>query len=223
MRVPGVVHAAKGKYLLMPWCETAGMALKWYRDQFFSPWVTYSEEERRNLYDRITAEAAEAPIGSGGVIILPYFAGSGSPDFNPNAKAVIFGLTMTHQRKHISRALLESVAYMLKQNLDVLKTMGVTMNRIISSGGGSKSPLWCQIKADVTGLPVTANDIPDATARGAAKLALESLGLTPVDSDSVTTGGNVSQVFAPNHDAYEIYQQAFNRFLQLGGCLQPLF
>ena len=106
MRVPCFAHALPGKYLLLPWCETAGMALRWYRDNFFTPATAGEKSSASSLYDQITAEAAEAPPGSDGVVLLPHFAGSGSPDFNPAAKACIFGLTLGHQRKHISRAFL---------------------------------------------------------------------------------------------------------------------
>ena len=91
------------------------------------PSARRSDSPAENLYDRITAEAAEAPPGSDGVILLPHFAGSGCPDFNPAAKACIYGLTMGHQRKHISRAFLESIAFLLKQNLDRLADMGVKL------------------------------------------------------------------------------------------------
>ena len=221
IRVPCFVHAVPGKYLLMPWCETAGMALKWYRDQFFRPWVSDDDLESRNLYELITSEAAETPPGSDGVILLPHFSGSGSPEFNPDAKAVIYGLTTTHQRKHISRAFLESVAFMLKQNLDILSNMGVGMNRIISSGGGSRSSLWCQIKADVTGLPVSVADVPEATARGAAILTANALGWQSDDLSAPTQKETI--IFKPDSGAHEEYKNAFERFLKLNQILQPLF
>ncbi|MHB9037162.1 MAG: xylulokinase [Armatimonadota bacterium] len=215
MSVPCFAHAAPGKYLFLPWCETAGAALKWYRDQFFVPWA----REESSLYNVIDAEAAEAPPGSDGVLLLPHFAGSGSPDFNSDAKAAIWGLTMAHERKHISRALLESVAFILKRNLDLLAGMGVPMERIISSGGGSKSALWCQIKADVTGLPVAATDLEEATATGAAILAGQALGWWDYDTAPLPHG-TAGPVYEPSPVAVRHYEDAYRRFVELDRVLQ---
>ena len=224
IQVPCFAHAVPEKYMLMPWCETAGAALKWYRDQFFGPQAdTVQARGDRNLYDLITAEAAEAPPGSDGVIVLPHFAGSGAPEFNPSAKAVVYGLTIAHQRKHISRAFLESVAFMLKQNLDALERMGIEMDRIVSSGGGSRSPLWCQIKADVTGLPVVVADIPEATSRGAAMLAAKALRWPSENFGSPAEKCKGRAIFKPQSAAHSVYRNAFDRFIELNQLLQPMF
>ncbi|MCL5104796.1 MAG: FGGY-family carbohydrate kinase, partial [Armatimonadetes bacterium] len=215
MSVPCFAHAAPGKYLFLPWCETGGAALKWYRDQFFASCSGIDE----NLYDTITAEAAQVPPGSDGVLLLPHFAGSGSPDFNSDAKAAIWGLTMAHERKHISRALLESVAFILKRNLDLLAGMGVPMERIISSGGGSKSALWCQIKADVTGLPVAATNLREATATGAAILAGQNLGWWSYDTAPLAHA-NTGALYEPSPEAVRQYECAYRRFVELDRVLQ---
>lgn len=217
--VPCFVHGVPGKYLLMPWCETAGMALKWYRDQFFKSWEDVADLNNTNLFDFITAEAAEIDPGCDGVTVLPHFSGSGSPDFNPEAKAVIYGLTLAHKRGHISRAFLESVAFLLKENLNILAGMGVAMERIISSGGGSRSPLWCQIKADVTGIPLTVSDVPETTALGAAILTAQTLGW-PTDVP-VTAGHKDSEtiVYEPNPETGGRYREAFQRFMHLNRLL----
>ena len=215
--VPCFPHAVPGKYLLMPWCETAGMALKWYRDQFFKSWEDVADLNDTNLFDFITAEAAEIDPGCDGVTVLPHFSGSGSPDFNPEARAVIYGLTLAHKRGHISRAFLESVAFLLKVNLNILTKMGVAMERIISSGGGSRSPLWCQIKADVTGIPLTVSDVPEATALGAAILTARTLDW-PTDVP-VTAGHKGSETYEPNPEMGGSYCEAFQRFVDLDRLL----
>ena len=214
MRIPCFAHALPGKYLLLPWCETAGAALRWYRDQFFQPIASAADWPAGNLYDRITAEAAEAPPGSEGLILLPHFAGSGSPDFNPAAKACLYGLTLGHQRKHVSRAFLESVALLLRQNLDRLTEMGVSVTGITCAGGGSRSPLWCQIKADVTGLPVRRCPFPEATATGAAMLASKALNWSRPQT-AARDGDGVPMTFQPDRSARIVYQEAFERFKSL--------
>jgi sugar (pentulose or hexulose) kinase len=221
IRVPCFVHAVKGKYLLMPWNETAGMALKWYRDQFFKTTEISNDKPSQNLYDLISSEAAEAPPGCEGIILLPHFAGSGSPDFNPDAKAVIYGLNTTHKRKHISRAFLESVAFLLKQNLDVLTKMGIKMERIISSGGGSKSGIWCQIKADVTGLPVSVYGNSESTAKGAAILAANAIGW--LSDEAVKPAENDLSVFIPDSGACHVYKKVYRQFINLNRYMKAFF
>ena len=218
-RIPCFSHAIPGKYLLLPWCETAGTALKWYRDQFFLPWTTRSDSPIENLYERITAEAAEAPPGCDGVVLLPHFAGSGCPDFNPAARACIYGLTIGHQRKHISRAFLESIAYLLKRNLDLLSTLGLDLVSVTCSGGGSRSPLWCQIKADVTGLPVHVCPFQEATATGAAMLAANTLGWN-ADEVIARNQSKRATVFHPNPSTRQVYDESFQRFNWLNERLQ---
>jgi xylulokinase len=208
-----------GKYLLLPWCETAGAALRWYRDQFFRAGASPGGAPADDLYDRITAEAAEAPPGSEGVLLLPHFAGSGCPDFNPAAKACIYGLTLGHQRKHISRAFLESVAFLLKRNLDLLAGMGVALAGVTCSGGGSRSPLWCQIKADVTGLPMHVCSFPEAPSTGAAMLAAQSLGWSSWEA-MCGRPGKSARAFQPDPAAHMVYEEAFRQLLRLDSLLQ---
>jgi len=210
MRVPCFAHAIPDKYLLLPWCETAGSALQWYRNQFFAPWV----QDSAHLYEMITAEAAEVPAGSDGVLVLPHFAGSGSPDFNPEARAAILGLTLAHQRKHISRALLESIAFLLQRNLDLLAEMGVPITQLVSAGGGSKSALWCRIKADVTGYPVVTMDVPEATATGAALLAGQAMDWWTLDSAPPVGDPERAITYHPRQEVHGQYSEAYRRFLQ---------
>ena len=215
MRVPCFAHAVPDKYLLLPWCETAGAALQWYRNQFFSPWSPGNE----HLYELITAEATEVPPGSDGVLLLPHFAGSGCPDFNPRARAAILGLTLAHQRKHISRALLESIAFLLQRNLRLLAEMGVEITQLVSVGGGSKSPLWCQIKADVTGVPVITTDIQEATASGAALLAGQAMGWWTPDAAPPVGDPTRMVAYAPRQDLYDLYAETYRRFLRYDALL----
>ncbi|MCC6126738.1 MAG: hypothetical protein IT426_17385 [Pirellulales bacterium] len=219
IRVPCFEHALPGRYLLLPWCETAGAALRWYRDQFFAPSSISEKSSAGSLYDRITAEAAEAAPGSDGVILLPHFAGSGSPDFDPAAKACLYGLTMGHQRKHVSRAFLESIAFLLKRNLDLLADMGVQPASITSAGGGSRSPLWCQIKADVTGLPVRVCPFAEATSAGAAMLAFQALGRPPGET-VLRDHAALARLFQPHPAARSAYQKTYRKFTWLNDALQ---
>ncbi len=126
-----------GKYCLLSWSPTAGMALKWFKNQFCE---TYKS------FDDLTELAAAIEPGSNGLTFLPYLCGSTMPKYNPDAKGAFYGLTMEHTRGHAVRSIMEAVSCMLKSNLDYL---GVTCSEIRSMGGGAKSSLWCQMKADM--------------------------------------------------------------------------
>ncbi len=147
-----------GKYCLLSWTPTAGIALKWFKNNF-------CEEFDFKTLDEL---AMAVPAGSAGLTFLPYLCGSTMPKYNPEAKGAFIGLTMEHTRGHAVRSILESVACMLKANLDYL---GVTCNEVRSMGGGASSPLWCQIKADMTGKNIAILENNETACLGSAILA----------------------------------------------------
>ena len=142
-----------GSYVLLPWAPTAGMLLKHFRDEFSGGMD----------FKTFDAEAAAVAPGSDGLILLPHCAGAVSPDCNPHARGVAWGITLAHKRGHFARAIMESVAYLLKDNVEALRSMGCNIREIRSLGGASKSKLWLQIKADVLNLPVTVTECAEAT------------------------------------------------------------
>jgi len=212
-RLPCYYHALPGRYLLLPYCQTAGMVLRWFRDQF----------GRGESYDELTALAAGVPPGSEGLVMLPHLTGSTSPCFNPRAKGVFYGITLGHTRAHFVRAILESVAFMLRENVELLEELGVDVGELVSLGGGARSKLWSQIKADVTGLPLRAAECEEAASLGVAILAGVAVGLFPDVADAcqhmVGTGTRIEPHLA--HRAQ--YERAYNRYLRLYSSLRPLF
>ena len=126
------------KYCLLSWSPTAGMALKWFKNAFL-PNMSFSE---------IDEMAEKISIGCDGVVFLPYLCGSTMPKYNPDARGSFTGLTPEHTPAHFARSIMESVACILKSNLDYL---GVPAKEIRAMGGGAMSPLWCSMKADMTG------------------------------------------------------------------------
>ncbi|MDP4132549.1 MAG: FGGY family carbohydrate kinase [Bacillota bacterium] len=147
-----------GKYTLLSWTPTAGMALKWFKNNFCE---NFSFKELDML-------AKEVSPGSCGLVFLPYLCGSTMPKYNPDSRGVFAGLTLEHGRPHFIRAILESVACMLKENLDYL---GIDAKEIRTMGGGADSPLWCQIKADITGKRLVTLKNKETACLGSAILA----------------------------------------------------
>ena len=152
------------KYCLLSWTPTAGMALKWFKNALCE-----------NFSFRELDELAEAvPAGSDGVTFLPYLCGSTMPKYNPAARGSFTGLTTEHHRGHFVRSVMESVACMLKSNLDYL---GLDVDEIRAMGGGANSPLWCQMKADMTGKKLVTLKNTETACLGSAILAGVGIGL----------------------------------------------
>ncbi len=220
MRVPCFLHGVPDKYLLMPWCETGGMALKWFRDQFWQLEQRQEEEAGRDVYDLICKEAETTPPGAEGLIFLPFLAGSGSPDFDTSAKGVLYGLTLGHRRGHVARALLEGVAFMLKKNLDMLVEVGCKVDALCSLGGGSKSRLWCQIKADVTGCKLQTSGLSEETAAGAAILAAVGMGWYADAATAAKQLRSNSKVYTPRGEYASAYADCYNQYNRVVETLQ---
>ncbi len=153
-----------GNYCLLCWTPTAGIALKWFKNNLCE---NFDFKELDNL-------AKEVNPGCDGLVFLPYLCGSTMPKYNPDAKGAFMGLTMEHTRGHFVRSILESVADMLKANLDYL---GINSKEIRSMGGGASSPLWCQIKADMTGKNIAILENNETACLGSAILAGVGIGL----------------------------------------------
>ena len=151
-------YSFDGSYALLSWSPTAGMALKWFKDAFLKD-VSFRE---------LDSMAEKVPVGSDGVTFLPYLCGSTMPKYNPDARGSFTGLTPEHTPAHFVRSIMESVACMLKSNLDYLKT---DVEEIRVMGGGAKSPLWCNMKADITKKRLITLKNKETACLGAAILA----------------------------------------------------
>ncbi len=146
------------RYCLLSWTSTAGMALKWFKNALCDG---YSFAELDDL-------AREIPAGSEGVTFLPYLCGSAMPKYNPDARGSFTGLTTEHRRGHFVRAVMESIACMLKSNIEYL---GIDVDEIRAMGGGANSPFWCQMKADMTGKRLVTLKNKETACLGSAILA----------------------------------------------------
>ena len=153
-----------GKYALLSWTPAAGLALKWFKNGFCED-LSFAEMD---------SLAESAGIGAEGLSFLPYLCGSTMPKYSPSAKGAFLGLTLSHTRAHMIRAILESVACMLKSNIDYL---GIDAPEIRATGGGAASPLWCRIKADMTGKKITTLENAESACLGSAILAGTAVGI----------------------------------------------
>lgn len=222
-QTPVYVHSAPDQYLYAPVCPTGGMALTWFRDRFGGEEVREAAAGGRDAYDLLTAAAAVIPPGADGLTMLPHLAGAFSPEYEPRARGVFFGFGLTHAKAHFVRATLEAVAFMLRRNLELLDGIGIPAREIRSQGGGARSPLWCQIKADVCARPVVTMAGEDAAVRGAAMLAGVAAGVFGTLDEA--TGAMVvrDRIFEPDPAAVATYEPAYRRYIDLFEALRPAF
>jgi xylulokinase len=159
-------HAIPGRWHVMGVTQAAGLSLRWFRDEFGA-----GKDDGRDPYERLTDEAAAAEPGSKGLLWTPYLMGERTPHLDPGARGALVGLTASHTRAHVIRAILEGVAFSLRDSFTIFGEMGVPVNSIRLGGGGARSRLWRQIQADVYGNEVEIVEAEEGAAYGAAILA----------------------------------------------------
>ncbi|MHA1127261.1 MAG: xylulokinase [Candidatus Heimdallarchaeota archaeon] len=164
-------HAVPGKYVFEASIFTTGSVLRWFRDNFSSAEKSLAPTLNLDTYDLLGMQAENISPGSEGVMVIPHFTGAGAPYWDPNAKGIIFGLSLGHSRKHIIRAIMEATCYEIKTNLQVLKELGTDTKELRITGGASRNSTWNQIEADICKIPVIKGQVEEATALGAAILA----------------------------------------------------
>ena len=167
-------HALPGRWHVMGVTQAAGLSLRWFRDQFGT-----GEEDGRDPYEKLTDEAGRVAAGCDGLLWTPYLMGERTPHLDPRARAALVGLTASHTRGHVIRAILEGVAFSLRDTFTIFAEMDVPVRNIRLGGGGARSPLWRQIQADVYGRPVEIVDAEEGAAYGAALLAGVGVGIWP--------------------------------------------
>jgi xylulokinase len=160
-------HAIPERWHVMGVTQAAGLSLRWFRDRFGSG----SASDGRDPYERLTEEAASVPPGADGLLWAPYLMGERTPHLDSEARAVLAGLTASHTRGHVVRAILEGVAFSLRDTFTIFSEMNVPVKNIRLGGGGARSPLWRQIQADVYGHEVEIVEAEEGAAYGAAILA----------------------------------------------------
>ncbi len=220
LKLPCQCHALPGMYFLLPYAQTAGMVLKWFRDEFGPAEKSTGPEQRTNAYDLLTKEAEGVPPGAEGLIMLPHFMGTGSPEFKTTVRGVFAGITLGTHRGHFVRSILEAVAATIERNLEVMKEKGANVSEITLLGGGAKSRLWAQIIADMTGLPVVTNTQEEQAALGAAMFAGTGIGMfRDINEASARCVSDVTR-YEPDAVNYALYRKIYKRYLSLYSHLE---
>jgi xylulokinase len=205
-------HAAPGRWHVMGVTNGAGLSLRYFRDTF-SPNVSYEE---------LLAMAAQAPAGSDGLLWAPYLFGERTPHLDPEARAAFVGITASHTRGHFVRAVLEGVAFSLRDTFTLFAELGVPVKAVRLGGGGARGPLWRQIQADVYGHAVEQLEAEEGGAFGAALLAGTGVGAWPSVEAACAATVRVAQTIKPKNApamnaAYEQYRRIYPALKTIAG------
>ena len=198
--IPCHMHAINGKYCLILWSSTAGMALKWFKNQFCE---SFSFKELDDI-------AKDIAPGCDGLSMLPYFCGSTMPKYNPNARAVFSGINLSHTRAHFAKAIMEAIAFTLKQNLEYVGDKCIEEIRI--TGGGALSSLWSSIKSDVTGKILKSLTESETACLGTALIAAVGVGDFSDIKTAVGSAVRIKKEYAPSGADYT---EAYKNYCEL--------
>jgi xylulokinase len=212
LRLHTFCHAVPGKWHLMGVMLSAGGSLQWYRDAYCQPEKVVAGALGKDPYEIICAEAEKAPLGCEGLIFLPYLTGERTPYPDPNARGVLFGLTRRCDRTYVSRAILEGVAYGLRDSFAIMEEMGLPIREVRASGGGARSKTWRQIQTDITGYPHSLINVDEGPALGVALLAGVGAGIYPSVEEACRSVIRVTQtndVCVVNQAGYRAFHKVY--------------
>ena len=213
--LPCQCHAIPGKYFLLPYGQTAGMVLKWFRDEFCREEVTLAEQTGEDPYQLMGSLAEKILPGAEGLIMLPHLMGAGSPEFDAHVKGVFAGISPGLGKAHFIRAIMESVAFMIHRNIVLLQEAGISVSEIRALGGGARSSLWNQIKADITGVPYITLKSDESACLGAAILAGTGSGIWTGIGQACSQVVKIKDRFLPDPAKSEIYDPVYSRYISL--------
>jgi len=222
-RLHAFCHAVPGRWHLMGVMLAAGGSLRWLRDALGEPERSMAALLGCDPYDLLTSEAARAPVGSDGLVFLPYLTGERTPYPDPDARGAFVGLTVRHRKSHLVRSVLEGVSFGLRDALELIKELGVPIDQVRVSGGGAKSPLWRQIQADVFGTELVLVNVTEGAAYGAALLAGVGAGSFASVEQAVGSTVRVTDLTLPDPGRVESYRNLYRIYRSLYPSLQTTF
>jgi xylulokinase len=216
-RVHTFCHAIPDRWHVMGVTQAAGLSLKWFAERFGA-----GPDDGRSAYDRLCEEAASAPAGADGVLWAPYLLGERTPHLDPDARAALVGVTAGHGRAHVIRAILEGVAFSLRDTLTLFEEMGLPVRAIRLGGGGARSPLWRQIQADVYRHDVDVVQAEEGAAYGAAILGGVGAGVWPSVDAACDAVVRVASTVTPDPEASALLDDRYAAFRSLYDALAPV-
>jgi len=212
-------HTAPGLYLAMTLNHSGGISLRWFRDTFCQEEVRQAQRTGQDAYDLILAGVSAEPSP---LFLMPHFAGSGTPWFDTNSRGALLGMTLATSKLDMAKALLDGLTYELRINFDLLRRGGVPIDEVRAVGGGARSDLWLQLKADVLGLPILVPAVTESACWGAALLAGVGAGFF---ADAAQTAGAMLRLerrFEPDARRAARYEERYQLYRELYPTLKGI-
>lgn len=215
-------HVVGGRYLVFGFNPSAGVVLRWFRDNFGQAEKAEAQLRGVDPYDLLVQEAQKAPPGSLGLVLLPFLEGSGSPSFRREARGALLGLTLAQGRGEVIRSLLEGVTFELRSILDSLESHVGAVTELRAIGGGAKSGFWLQLKGDITARKVVLPEVQESAALGAALLAGIGAGVYPGFEEATESVYRTKHTFLPVEESASFYRAGYERYRTLCEGLRVL-
>lgn len=204
-----------GRYVTYAYSMSGGCTVKWFRDT-----IAKDIAQQKNAYDLLNEEATCEPTG---LLVLPYFAGAGTPSMDGDTPAAIAGLRLGTSRGKLFRAFLEGESYEMKLNIECLKDVGITMKKVITVGGGSNSDLWMQIRADIFGLPVYLPKNKEAGTLATAMMSYAGIGIYATLRDAQEAMITFDKHFEPDMARNAEYKAYYEKYKKLYQAMKELY
>ncbi len=215
LRLHSFCHAPADRWFVMGAMLSAGLSLRWLRN-------TMGMAQDPDAYNRLAALAADVPPGCNGLLFMPYLVGERSPLMDPLARGCFVGLTLGHELGHLARAIMEGVAFAMRQILDVMTGIGTPIDQLLASGGGLASAVWRQIVADVLARPLRLSTGRERAGAGAAVVAGIGVGVYSSYSEAQRAVALPFELTEPDPQRSAIYAEQYKRFVQLYPLLKPV-
>jgi len=220
LHIPCYPHVVPGTFVALSGSQTGGRLLRWYRDELAGAERASAKHLKQDVYDVIVGQVDDAPSR---LLLLPYFAGSGTLYDDPTATGLIIGLTFGTRRKDIVKAILEGVTYEQALSLRRLNEIGIEVNQLTAVGGGASSDIWLQIKADITNLPIQVIHTSEAASLGAALLAGWATGIYQDLAGASQQLIRIRKTFYPRPNQAQHYQQQLKTYADVYAALRPVY
>jgi xylulokinase len=217
--LPIAAHPIAGMYVVLAWSSVGGALLRWYRDNFARAEVQEAALTGQSVYDLILAQAVKGPSP---VLVLPHFVGTGTPWLDPASKGAILGLDLSTSSGQIIKGILDSVTYEIKLSVDAMEAAGIVVREVRAMGGGARSELWLQTKADIWGKPVVAMDVSEAPCLGCAILAGVATGAFSTVEAGIAQMVRTRRTYEPDFALHELYMAKAEIYGQVYPALAAL-
>ncbi|MDO4323872.1 MAG: FGGY-family carbohydrate kinase [Lachnospiraceae bacterium] len=214
-----IPFALPGKYVTYAFTYTGGALISWFISQMAKAELALAKKQGRSVYEVLEQGMKDEPTG---ILVLPHFAGAGTPYMDVGAKGAVLGLTVEHTTSDLYRAMMEGVVYEMRLNLEYLARAGICPKRLRASGGGASSGVWMQMKADILNLPVTSLGSAEAGAAAGAMMAGVAAGVFESLDEAAEKMITEKETYDPRPEAHRAYEPHYERYKKLYEAVRPL-